>query len=138
MDKVNIRLNSFVSACATMQRFLHKHYPLTHDMTLDHDDRMGSALILIKHFELCYDLSWKCIKDYMYAQYGIEVASPKKAFQECVQRKMLNEQDCELLIGMVDDRNAATHTYDEKNAIELCNYIAQYHRIMELLIKVMQ
>jgi hypothetical protein len=38
---------------------------------------------VIKRFEFCVDLFWKCLKDYLYQKYGVNVASPKSSFREC-------------------------------------------------------
>lgn len=88
---------------------------------------------VIKRFELCYDLLWKCLKDYLTDQFGIEVASPKKVFQECFNQKIISQEQLKEALVMSDDRNLTVHTYDDQMASDVAGKaISHLNLILQL------
>ena len=85
---------------------------------------------LIQRFEFTFELVWKCAKEYLYTQEGIDVASPKKVIRSCREIGILSESDTELALKMVDDRNLTTHTYDESFIKSLISRFPDYDRIL--------
>lgn len=67
----------------------------------------------IQKFEYSIELCWKIIKAYLSEQHGIETVSPKSAIKEFFSVNLLNEDEYELLIHMIDDRNRLSHIYNE-------------------------
>lgn len=65
---------------------------------------------LIQRFEFSFELIWKCAKEYLYVQDGIDAASPKKVIRACREIGLLDEAETEQALKMVDDRNLTTHT----------------------------
>lgn len=68
---------------------------------------------LIQRFEFIFELTWKCAKEYLYIQEGIDAASPKKVIRSCREVGVLSDVETEQALKMADDRNLTTHTYDE-------------------------
>jgi nucleotidyltransferase substrate binding protein (TIGR01987 family) len=68
----------------------------------------------IKRYEICYELAWKSIQEFL-KQEGLESCkSPKQCFKEAFYQGLIDEE-----VGfsdMVENRNLTTHTYDEKLA----------------------
>ena len=62
----------------------------------------------IKRFELCYELSWKLIKEYL-ADAGIICRNPRDCFKSAFQNDLIDEQ--ERWLDMIDDRNYLVHVY---------------------------
>lgn len=89
---------------------------------------------LIKRFEFCYDLTWKYLKTILRDQNGIEVASPRKVFQECYAQQLLTESELTMLLGMTDIRNETTHTYDEAMADRVGMHIVEFYQLLLRLI----
>lgn len=64
----------------------------------------------IKRFELCFELCWKVIKDFMLEE-GIICKSPKNCFKEAYRFGLIDDE--EEWLSMIEDRNLSVHTYDE-------------------------
>ncbi|KAB2835995.1 MAG: DUF86 domain-containing protein [Candidatus Brocadia sp.] len=74
------------------------------DTAIDELDMDGT----IKRFELCYELSWKLIKEYL-ADKGVIVKNPRDCFKEAFANNLINNED--VWIKMLEDRNYLVHTY---------------------------
>ncbi len=70
----------------------------------------------IKRFELCYELVWKLIKEYL-ADVGIICRSPRDTFREA--RRVEIIEDERLWMEMIEDRNTLVHTYEMEKAREI-------------------
>ena len=67
---------------------------------------------VIHRFEYCFELGWKCVKDYLEAG-GLVLATvtPRQVLKEAFAAKIL--QDGQVWIDMLDHRNLLSHTYDQ-------------------------
>ena len=79
----------------------------------------------------CFEIMWKCGKDYLLDREGLVVTSPKKVIRALYEVGLLNAEETESTLQMVDDRNMTAHTYDEKYAIELAERIKEYEKILQ-------
>ncbi len=86
---------------------------------------------LIQRFEFCFEIMWKCGKDYLLAQEGLEAASPKKVIRALREVGLFSDEEAEQALKMVDDRNLTAHTYDEEMAAELAKRIFTYEALLE-------
>jgi nucleotidyltransferase substrate binding protein (TIGR01987 family) len=66
-------------------------------------------LALIQAFEICSELSWKVLKDYLYEN-GIDVSLPKKVIKEAFNKKVI--KNGQIWINMIEARNATSHEYN--------------------------
>lgn len=85
---------------------------------------------LIQRFEFSFELIWKCAKEYLYVQDGIDAASPKKVIRACREIGLLDEAETEQALKMVDDRNLTTHMYDETFVESLISRFPVYDKVM--------
>ncbi|MBM7583179.1 nucleotidyltransferase substrate binding protein (TIGR01987 family) [Caldicoprobacter guelmensis] len=69
---------------------------------------------VIQRFEFTYELSWKLIKAYMSYSGIADVKTPRQAFKEAFAAGLIEEGD--VWLGMLDDRNVTSHTYDQNTA----------------------
>ena len=76
---------------------------------------------VIQRFEFTYELSWKMLKLKLQGE-GIEAKTPKQVFQEALQAGFI--QDGNAWSSMQLQRNLTTHTYDEKLAVSVYDFIA--------------
>jgi len=90
---------------------------------------------LIQNFEICFDLTWKYLKVYLSEMHGLEVASPKKVFQECKTQKITTRAQTDKLLDMTSDRNLTTHTYNEDLADQIAAKIPEYYKLMVAVIE---
>lgn len=92
----------------------------------------------IKRFELTFDLAWKSLKTFLEEQKGVICASPKECFREAYRQKVIGYSD--EWLAVVDMRNEAVHTYNEKIAekiyTELPEAVGRFEELFEALTKV--
>ena len=93
---------------------------------------------LIHRFEFCFEILWKCAKDYLREVDGLDAASPRKVIRMSREVGLLNDEETEQALLMTNDRNLTSHTYDEGMAIELAGRIKEYEALMERWYRKMQ
>lgn len=122
-----------------MEKLIYKHQKFTQSLDalersirvfsrndIDEDIRENLVASVIKHFEMCYEASWKFLKFYLETRYAEIVDSPKKVFRQCFVLGIIDEQTTKELLDISEARNATTHDYDEENAQEICKRISDY------------
>ena len=85
---------------------------------------------LIQRFEFCFEIMWKCGKDYLLDMDGLEAASPRKVIRLLREVGILDDEETTLALALADDRNLTAHTYDEKTAIAIAKRICDYEPLM--------
>lgn len=85
---------------------------------------------MAQKFEYCLELCWKCIKEFLKRQEGVDEASPKKIIKAFYLSGYVAEDDCLALLKAVDDRNLLSHTYDEATFSEILSRIPDYARLI--------
>ena len=85
---------------------------------------------MIQRFEFCFEILWKCGRDYLLTEEGLDAASPKKVIRFLREAGVLDEEETERALAMVDDRNLTVHTYDEALAAEMIARIRAYAPLM--------
>lgn len=112
---------------ATASRALQKLHEAVRKENLSEMERDG----LIQRFEFCFEILWKCGKDYLKDVEGLDAASPKTVIRLLREVKLFTDEETVLALKMVDDRNLTTHTYDEELAVELSKRILGYEVLMQ-------
>lgn len=132
MEKLIYKHQKFIQSLQALERSI-KTFSRT---DIDSDIRESLVASLIKHFEMCYEASWKFLKFYLEARYTEVVDSPKKVFRQCFALGLLNEETTKELLDITEARNATAHDYDEENAHEICkrvnDYFVTFKKISEL------
>lgn len=75
---------------------------------------------IIQFFELCFELAWKTLKDYLDAE-GFTVKSPREAIKQAFQAGMISHG--EDWLEALDDRNLTAHTYEDAMSRNVENLI---------------
>ena len=57
---------------------------------------------LIQRFEFCFEIMWKCGKDYLYDREGLDAASPKKVIRSLREVGIFSDEETEQALKMVD------------------------------------
>ncbi len=86
----------------------------------------------IQRFEITIEAFWKCVKILLMKKEGVICNSPKGCIRELFLNGYVDENDLEILLKMIDDRNLTSHTYDEEVADEIFQRLKVY---LELLTK---
>ena len=68
----------------------------------------------IQFFEMCSELAWKLLKDYLEEQGYKDVATPRAAIKQAFNLGLI--KDGHLWIKLLADRNLTSHVYDEDTA----------------------
>ncbi|MBC6414498.1 MAG: nucleotidyltransferase substrate binding protein [Chromatiales bacterium] len=111
-----------------LQRFdnFDQFFPqLTQACEIAEYDDLGHAG-LIKTFELCFDLSWKVLKDLLSYE-GYDVTVPREVIRKSFEAHYINEGDCEILLEALDKRNVLSHVYRADIALEVEALIKKYY-----------
>lgn len=62
-----------------------------HELAVKSDLSEVERDALIQRFEFSFELLWKCVKEYLYVEEGIDAASPKKVIRCCWELGLLDE-----------------------------------------------
>ncbi len=87
----------------------------------------------IKRFELCYELSWKLIKEWL-ADKGIICKNPRACFKYAYENDLIEDEN--IWLDMIEDRNALVHTYTYEESREIferikTNYLDAFKKLFE-------
>jgi len=84
---------------------------------------------VIQRFEFCYDTLWKFLKIYLEQTKHISInpPTPRRTFRGCLEHNLISEKELSILINMAADRNAASHTYNERLAEHISARIPAYY-----------
>lgn len=90
-------------------------------LTKDLDDEVIRAGI-VQIFNITFDLSWKCMKDYLEMEGYEKLHAPRPVIQTAFENELI--ADGHLWITMLQLRNTLTHSYDEALVTEAIQSIA--------------
>lgn len=102
---------------------------------LDFMQQAGS----IQFFEMCCELAWKLMKDYLEEQGFTDVASPRATIKQAFNARLID--DGHSWLQLLADRNLSTHVYDEETADRIYQKVSDkyyplfdqlYHKFTEL------
>jgi nucleotidyltransferase substrate binding protein (TIGR01987 family) len=75
---------------------------------------------VIQRFEFCWELTWKTLR--LWLEYlGVEATNPRDVFREALQNNLI--QDGNAWSELQRMRNLTSHTYDEKLAEQVYQFI---------------
>lgn len=105
MDRLHERLTVAERALATLRELAQRLQPTA----VERD-------AAIKRFEYSVDATWKAVQQFLRTLEGIDVGSPKGTIRACREAGLLSDAEAAQALAMTDDRNLATHTYNEELA----------------------
>ena len=92
----------------------------------------------IQRFEYTFEAMWKTAKQYLLDIEGLDIGSPKGVIRGFFQNGVLNEEQTNLALSMVDDRNLTSHTYDETLAKQIFHQLDDYANLMDKWLQTME
>lgn len=132
MSKLQNRFDNYTKAVDRLREVI-ALYDVNKDIPMMNNIIRDS---LIQRFEICYELSWKAIKEYMIFE-GYEIGtSPRSILKAAYQNELLDSE--ELWLNMISDRNVASHEYNEDYINEVALRIQGYFNQFDLLWKKLQ
>lgn len=132
METVTERLITVLKALDKLQITLAKIGQK--EYSLDFEEMRDSA---IQRFEFSMDTFWKYLNAYLQDVQGVHfegVSSPRSTFKAALQSNVLKKDEFDKCIGMVEDRNRTSHTYNEETAQEIFERVPEYYLLMVNLI----
>lgn len=102
---------------------------LAQSRTLNHIELLG----LIKTFDLCYELSWRALRDLLRTT-DPSIRGSRDAFRVALHHGLLEDGD--VWMNMVESRSQTMYVYDESVARDLSRAIASnYLPLLEELVE---
>lgn len=115
------RFNHYTNALNWLRQSVNK-------TDLDFMQQAGS----IQFFEMCCELAWKLMKDYLEEQGYNDVASPRAAIKQAFNSGLID--DGHSWLQLLIDRNRTTHVYDEDTANSIYKMISEkYYPLFDSL-----
>jgi len=65
---------------------------------------------------------------------SIESPSPRTILRLSLGSKLINGNECDILLDCVSERNLTSHTYDEEVARRIQNHIPLYYETMRVIV----
>jgi nucleotidyltransferase substrate binding protein (TIGR01987 family) len=102
----------------------------------EHDQSEFFRDVLIKRYEIVWDLIWKTLKEYMEEQGYIFMPSPRETIKKAYQENIINNEEVWLLI--LKERVELNHTYNEELSIDVANkifniYYSEFETLLQTL-----
>ncbi len=85
----------------------------------------------VQKFEYCVEICWKTVKAFLEGVHGLESVSPKSAFKVFFQIGSINEETCESLFEMINDRNRLSHIYENDIFNEIYKKLPTYLKLLK-------
>jgi nucleotidyltransferase substrate binding protein (TIGR01987 family) len=104
------------------QRFrnFEKAYRLIEEISAHKTLNKIEQLALIQSFEICFELSWKLLKDYFY-EGGLQLVSPREIIKQAIADEII--ENGHAWLDALKSRNLTSHVYDEELAEEITDDI---------------
>jgi nucleotidyltransferase substrate binding protein (TIGR01987 family) len=124
VDRLNWRLQQAARALASFKQLAFIESP-----------SMIERDAAIQRFEYTTEACWKAAQAALLEHFGVEAASPKAVIRAAAQNGLLSEPDARAAMGLIDDRNLTSHTYNDALAITLFSRLPGHANILERLLK---
>ncbi len=89
---------------------------------------------VVKLFELCYELSWKVLKDVLEYK-GLQVTSPRDTFREAAMQGIIANPQA--WFQFIKTRNETVHKYDEELIEDIYKVLPSFLREVDCLLEVL-
>ncbi len=116
MDKFQTKFNNFKNALATLEEAVSDF-----DKTALLSVRDG----VIQRFEFTAELAWKTVREYLIDEGIAEINTPKSVMKAAFAANLVDDGDG--WIGILNDRNATSHIYNEDEADKIFERIRNKH-----------
>lgn len=83
------------------------------------ESKILTHMALVQSYEVCFELAWKCIKDYM-DENGIITNYPREVIKEAFNKNTI--KNAQLWLDMLEARNATSHEY---NVVKINKYLLE-------------
>ncbi|MES2615724.1 MAG: HI0074 family nucleotidyltransferase substrate-binding subunit [Bdellovibrionota bacterium] len=102
-------------------------FTLAHTAYTEDKNNILFQMALIQSFEFTFELAWKTVKDYLKFK-GVDLKLPREVLKEGFRVGIL--KNGQQWINMMNDRNATSHTYDDKVVESIANNIISEYWVL--------
>ncbi len=87
---------------------------------------------IIQRFEYSIDSFWKFLKLYLQEKHSLSIdnPTPRIVFRESLNAGLISQEEYDMLIDGITQRNLTSHSYNEPIAEQLAHYIPQSYVTM--------
>ena len=120
------RFQNYKKALKTIKKAIE----LSNERELSDLEKQG----VVQGFEFTFELAWNVMKDYLEEQGIVKIIGSKNAIRHAFNKGLID--DGETWMDMINDRNLASHTYDEDTFNDIFNaiiniYYTQFNKLVE-------
>ena len=129
MEKVTIKYEQFHKSLKAFERALEifkKEYPQA-----DSDYKETYVASVVKHYELLYETFWKYTKFYIIEKFGDDIIGSKNIFRFLQNANVISLNELDLLLEIIENRNATTHQYDQDFSLQIVENIERYFQVIK-------
>ena len=127
MEILDIKYKQLEKACSRLECMIKKLTARRSAKSIDPMELMAYRDSVVRRFECYYEPGWKFMKLFLRERFSIITQSPKETFRECLNQRLISSDEAESLIKMIEDRNAASHTYDEDMSDLIAERVAAHY-----------
>ncbi len=133
MEIINIRYDALKKALLTLAEILPK---LQKERIEQSEDYTVTRDAVIKRFEYCFDAFWKFLKLYLeeVQKVSLESASPRAILRDSLAFKVINQEQYDIFIDCLVDRNLTSHSYNEEMVEKIQEHIPLYYHTMKAIV----
>jgi nucleotidyltransferase substrate binding protein (TIGR01987 family) len=92
----------------------------------------------VQKFEYCSELMWKTIRTLIRINNEISAKSPKDAVKEFYNCGYIEENDLEIMVNILEDRNKLSHVYNEEIFLQVHGRLSSYREVMNKVLKILE
>lgn len=137
MEKLNQKHKKLIQALSTLERAANTldifvKEGVSHNPHIDYEEEYrGLRDSAIQRFEYSFDLFWKYLKIYLEEVLALpDINGPRPVIRKSYSSNMINEEEAELSLKMINDRNLTSHIYVEEIAEDLAAKVPGYYHLM--------
>ena len=89
----------------------------------------------IQKFEYSLELSWKFLKSFLRREKGLDAQGPKDVFRQFAKYEYFSQNEIQVFLNMVDDRNRIAHEYRDYIMEKIYPKLKDYQVLMKKIVK---
>jgi nucleotidyltransferase substrate binding protein (TIGR01987 family) len=130
MEELKQKYDAVSKALYSLKKALDRLHKEQAQDILDYEITRDSV---IQRFEYSIELLWKFLKQYIFKTHAIELetGSPRIILREALSCGILTQEQFDLFIEAMSNRNLTSHTYNEFLAQEIVERIPDYYIFMK-------
>lgn len=133
MESLTQKYQSLCDATDRLFEELDKYENMSEQLRYEHERTVRNSLI--HTFEFTIELLWRSLHEYVSEKHGVKVThSAGQAFRTARTTGVISDDEFDLLMSCLIDRNKSSHAYQEVMAIDIANSIPVHYKIIKIVV----